>query len=176
MKLHVLQIRFVKLEVRYICVRGSNARVLFDNSRLVKYSCDSPQTRQDSSFVIKNHPFLKRAKEDIQFILKQETGIDLDLPNTNSGSDTTTTGNTVRTILWQKKSRDILLSSLKPEHKNIIEDILINLGVILRLLSSSDTIDVDAYKELCSTYINIRKKIPWANVTPTLHKLLGHFA
>ena len=83
--------------------------------------------------------------------------------------------NTVRTILWQKKSRDILLSSLKPEHKNIIEDILINLGVILRLLSSSDTIDVDAYKELCSsTYINIRKKIPWANVTPTLHKLLGH--
>ena len=50
-----------------------------------------------------------------------------------------------------------------------------NLGVILRIFNSDKIINEKAFESICKdTYQLILDHFPWANVTPTLHKIFAH--
>ena len=50
-----------------------------------------------------------------------------------------------------------------------------NLGVILRISNSDKLINEETFERICKdTYGHILDNYPWPNVTPTLHKVLGH--
>ena len=53
----------------------------------------------------------------------------------------------------------------------------INLVVVLRIFNSDERIDDEKSATLCSdTYEHIIETFPWANINPTLHKVLAHSA
>ena len=98
----------------------------------------------------------------------------LDTPSPYGG--TSSTGNVARDCLMDK--RDFLkwaTSSIDPIDRASLDVIQTHLSVILRLVNSSENINTLKFEELCKeTYEFILTKFSWANITPSLHKLLSH--
>ena len=71
-----------------------------------------------------------------------------------------------------------LLDSLitDKEQLTIIKQLHRNFNVILRIISSKGRqIDIDKFGALCTnTYIDILIYLAWADLTPTVHKILAH--
>ncbi|KAI6661839.1 hypothetical protein LOD99_9791 [Oopsacas minuta] len=131
--------------------------------------------------VCKWSPTSKRvsdAKTFVTSLIKDNLNIIIDTPSTQGG--TTTTGNVVRQCLIRKDGNDHdflyrVLTVIPPEFKSHIIEIHTCLGAILRVYNSSRRVDTE---ELALVYSNIYQSIlcafPWANVPPTLHKLLAY--
>ncbi|KAI6661186.1 Dna-mediated transposase [Oopsacas minuta] len=92
----------------------------------------------------------------------------------------TTTGNVVRRCLIRKDDNDQdflywVLTVIPSEFKSHIIEIHTCLGAILRVYNSSRRVDTEELALVCSNiYQSILCAFPWANVSPTLHKLLAH--
>ena len=136
------------------------------------------------------HKFLVAAKKEIQTKLNEVLGERWDFPDGTGKGGTSTTGNTARNILHHG-GRDIVIQMLPDRFRPIMTQIGQYLSVILRLFSSSENIDVQEYKKVCTTLYLLylesfptptkpTKKSPqpvdlmWISVPPTLHKLLAH--
>ncbi|KAI6648338.1 hypothetical protein LOD99_12147 [Oopsacas minuta] len=131
--------------------------------------------------IIKWSPTSKRvsdAKTFVTSLIKDNLNIIIDIPSTQGG--TTTTGNVVRRCLIRKDDNDQdflywFLTVIPSEFKSHIIEIHTCLGAILRVYNSSRRVDTEELALVCSNiYQSILCAFPWANVSPTLHKLLAH--
>ena len=131
--------------------------------------------------VFKWSPTSKRvsdAKKFITILINDNLNIIIDIPSTQGG--TTTTGNVVRRCLIRKDDNDQdflywVLTVIPPEFKSHIIEIHTCLGAILRVYNSSKRVDTEELALVCSKiYQSILCEFPWANISPTLHKLLAH--
>ena len=136
------------------------------------------------------HEFLVANKKEIQTKLDEVLGERWDFPDGTGKGGTSTTGNTAWKILHHG-GRDIVIQMLPDRFQPIMTQIGQYLSVILRLFSSSENIDVQEFKKVCTTLYLLylesfptptkpKKKSPqpvdlmWISVPPTLHKLLAH--
>ena len=64
------------------------------------------------------------------------------------------------------------------EEKEAVGDLLQRYGAILRVISSkSRKVNVPKFQDFCTeTYFLQKVFFPWAPVSPSLHRLLGHSA
>ncbi|KAI6660554.1 hypothetical protein LOD99_14138 [Oopsacas minuta] len=131
--------------------------------------------------VFKWSPTSKRvsdAKTFVTRLIKDNLNIIIDIPSTQGG--TTTTGNVVRRCLIRKNDNDQdflywVLTVIPSEFKSHIIEIHTCLGAILRVYNSCRRVDTEELALVCSNiYQSILYAFPWANVSPTLHKLLAH--
>ena len=132
----------------------------------------------------RSHQLLKKVKAEIQEKIENEIGEKWDYPGGTGNGGTTTTGNTARRLLHDEKGREIIVQMLPEKYQQVMRQIGQYLSVILRLFSSSKTIDVTEYRKLCTTlYLLYLQSFPsphntekqtWISITPSLHKLLGH--
>ncbi|KAI6655695.1 hypothetical protein LOD99_1835 [Oopsacas minuta] len=110
----------------------------------------------------------------IRAILLVKCSFSVDIPSSQGG--TSATGNIARDCFLDK--RDFLkwaTSSINLSDKPLLEKIQTNLSVVLRLVNSGNLINCSKMEELCKeTYEYILVQFPWANITPSLHKLLSH--
>ena len=61
------------------------------------------------------------------------------------------------------------------EHKDPLLKVHTQLSAILRIFNSDRKIKTEEFGNLCrNTYLLILDSFPWANISPTLHKLLAH--
>ncbi|KAI6647528.1 hypothetical protein LOD99_8794 [Oopsacas minuta] len=110
-------------------------------------------------------------------LIKDNLNIIIDIPSTQGG--TTTTGNVVRRCLIRKDDNDQdflywVLTVTPSEFKPHRIEIHTCLGAILRIYNSSRRVDTEELALVCSNiYQSILCAFPWANVSPTLHKLLA---
>ena len=122
-------------------------------------------------------PTSVKVKLSLKFVtgfLYEKTGLRIDQPSSDGG--TTSTGNVARECFSNKNDLIHWISSLlPPEYHNPLAKIQNNLSAILRTFSCSREINTDALDIICrETYEFILLQFPWANITPSLHKLLAH--
>ena len=112
----------------------------------------------------------------LQSLLIEKTGFQIDIPSCDGG--TSTTGNVARICFLDE--RDFITwatSTILPEDKPGVIYIHKHLSIILRVYGSSKQIDTNKLDTLCKDlYEYIITKFPWANITPSVHKILAHSA
>ena len=107
-------------------------------------------------------------------LILDKTGYHIDLPSCDGG--TTTTGNVSRECFLLNKREFIkwATSTMNEQDRDHVRIIQSNLSAILRVFNSNHKVDTTELKELCKeTYLFIVINFPWANITPSLHKLLA---
>ena len=132
-----------------------------------------------------NIAFLKKKKSQLQDFIFEKTHQKWDQPDATGKGGTTTQGNTVRNILY--KNVAVLVDFLSDTHyKSIFERYAKHLAIILRIISSSEKVNVSRYQHFCEdlyaflidSFPRVTKKhLPgptWISVTPTVHKVLAH--
>ena len=94
----------------------------------------------------------------------------------NSGGGTTSTGNIARLYFMDKNQFLFWVNSLITfEFHEPLKIIHTNLSVVLRIYNSDSEINTERLDILCKeTYEYIVFNFSWANITPSLHKLLAH--
>ncbi|KAI6659669.1 hypothetical protein LOD99_14592 [Oopsacas minuta] len=104
----------------------------------------------------------------------EKTGMKID--QTSSDGGTTSTGNDARYCFLDKNQFLYWVCSLIPtEHHENIKVIHTNLSVCLRIYNNDREMNTERLDILCKdTYEYIVIRFPWANISPTLHKLLAH--
>ena len=122
-------------------------------------------------------PTSAKVRNSLKFVrefLREKTGLKIDQPSSDGG--TTSTGNIARECFNNKNNIIHWISTLiTADLRDPITKILHNLSAILRSFSSSREINTDTHELLCrETYEFILLKFPFANITPSLHKLLAH--
>ncbi|KAI6659635.1 hypothetical protein LOD99_14558 [Oopsacas minuta] len=161
----------------------TDLKVLFDEVNEEEFLSLSSDNRFSplARGVFKWSPTSKRvsdAKTFVTSLIKDNLNIIIDIPSTQGG--TTTTGNVVRRCLIRKDDNDQdflywVLTVIPSEFKSHIIEIHTCLGAILRVYNSSRRVDTEELALVCSNiYQSILCAFPWANVSPTLHKLLAH--
>lgn len=124
-----------------------------------------------------SRPILE-SRKFVSSLVNEKTSLQIDLPNSHGG--TSTTGNIARKCMSREcdDDKDFLywvLSMLPSQYQGPITKIHTNLGVILRIFNSGEKIDTDSLNTLCKdTYEFIVIEFSFANITPSLHKLLAH--
>lgn len=122
-----------------------------------------------------NKPFLHQAKNQIQTKLFEKCGERWDLPDQTGKGGTTTTGNTARKILHDSNNREVIIEMLPEKHREDIRRYGQQLSVIIRLISSSELVNVERYKHFCTGInMSLLRSFPWIRITPSLHKILAH--
>ena len=122
-------------------------------------------------------PTSKKIETSMRFVrdfLHEKTGLKIDQPTSEGG--TTSTGNIARQCFLNKNDFIHWVNTLIPaEFRDVIGIIHSNISAILRVYNSGKQIDTDQLDILSKeTYELIVLTFPWANITPTLHKLLAH--
>ena len=121
-------------------------------------------------------PLIQTSMKRVRALLTEKTGYQIDLPSCDGG--TTTTGNVARDCFSDK--RDFFkwaTSTISEKDRELVQIIHQNLSAILRVFNSSHKIDTTQLSILCNdTYEFIVVNFHWANITPSLHKLLAHSA
>ena len=118
------------------------------------------------------------ARKLITSLIDEKLNISIDQPSAQGG--TSTTGNIVRQCFRRgdDDKEDFLywiLTFVPSEAKTHVATIYNNLGAILRVLNSSRKIDTRLLETVCKeTYEIIIQHFPWANISPTVHKVLAH--
>ena len=110
----------------------------------------------------------------VRSFLQEKTGLKIDQPSSDGG--TTSTGNIARQCFSNKNNFIDWITSLVPlEYHDPLRKIQSNLSAILRIFGCSREINTDQLDIICrETYIFILTQFPWANISPSLHKLLAH--
>ena len=124
----------------------------------------------------RGHP-IRKAKEDVLDILEDRHGLYLDqCAGACEMTGTSTTGGQGRRFF----SEEVLptLREIVPLKYN--ENLLIlhkQLSIILRVVSSTGQVDVDAYEQLCLDFsLNVIDNFPFALLNDTLHATVHHSA
>ena len=110
--------------------------------------------------------------------MHEKTEIKIDFPNSQGG--TSTTGNVARQYFSPKRDEPNnylrwILTLLPNDCRYSFTNLHTNLAVILRIYNSDKIIDEKSFEIICKdNYQLILDHYPWANVTPTLHKILAH--
>jgi hypothetical protein len=114
-------------------------------------------------------------KEAVKTGIWERLHLRVDRPDPYGRGGNTNKGPTADTF-FSEASRDHLCSLFNDEDGPDMQELLQRLSVILRVVSSSSrTIDSVAFEEYCrSTYLHILTSYPWASITPSLHRVLGH--
>ena len=117
---------------------------------------------------------IESSKKFCTEFLFEKTGLRIDQPSSDGG--TSSTGNIARQCFLNKNEFIFYVSSLIPnEYRNNIAIIQNNLSAILRIYNSHCEVHTEKLDSLCKdTYELILTAFPWANITPSLHKLLAH--
>ena len=78
--------------------------------------------------------------------------------------------------MFDESCRILLYKIVKEPHLAYIIQLHFNFEVILRVISSKDhRIDIKQFDRLCKdTYIIILTEFKWADLTPSVHKVLAH--
>ena len=75
----------------------------------------------------------------------------------------------------ESKFIECVSSVVEEQHKEAVTVLRTQLSVILRISNCDRKIHTNELGKPCkSTYLLILESFPWANITPTLHKLLAH--
>ena len=118
------------------------------------------------------------ARKLITSLIEEKLNISIDQPSTQGG--TSTIGNIVRQYFRKgvDEKEDFIywiLTFIPSEAKAHVTTIYNNLGAILRVLNCSRKIDSKLLETVCKeTYESVIQHFPWANITPTVHKVLAH--
>ena len=121
---------------------------------------------------------VKSARNFVCGLLKEKLNILIDFASSQGG--TSTTGKVARRCLVKRKSseKDFIywvLSTIQTDYKEAIILIHTYLGAILRVYNCGRHIDTEELALVCrKLYLLILNTFPWANITPTLHKVLAH--
>ena len=122
-------------------------------------------------------PSSKEIKESmihVRTIIQEVTGLRIDQPDPKGG--TTSTGGVARKAFSNdSKFIECVVSLVEIEFSGILSKLHTQLSAILRIVNSDRRINTEEFGNLCTdTYLLILDDFPWANVTPSLHKLLAH--
>ena len=134
------------------------------NARVTKWSPSSPII-EESKFFVRN-------------FIQEKTGIRIDFQNSQDG--TSSIGKVARQCFFKncEEPNDYLrwiLTLLPSTCRDSFTTIHSNLGIIIRIFNSDKLINEETFERVCKdTYGFILDSYPWANVTPTLHKVLIH--
>ena len=117
---------------------------------------------------------IKNSMKFISRLLMEKTGMKIDQPSSDGA--TTSTGNVARNCFLHKNQFLYWVCSLIPtEYHGNLKVIHTNLSVCPRIYNSDREINTERLDILCkNTYEYIVIRFPWANISPTLHKLLTH--
>ena len=117
---------------------------------------------------------IETARKFCSEFLHEKTGLRIDQPSSDGG--TSSTGNVARQCFSNKNNFILHASTLVPvEIRDELALVQNNLSAILRIYNSSHEIDTEKLETLVKeTYELILTAFPWANITPSLHKLLAH--
>ena len=120
---------------------------------------------------------LMKAKAKVQDTFQSVLGRRIDTADATGHTGSSLTGNLAKRF-FDKECRTLLAKFVKKPQLNAITKVHLNLHVILRVVSSKDSkIDLDNFANLCSsTYINILANFKWVELTPSVHKVLAHYA
>ena len=126
-----------------------------------------------------NEKKIKKAKEKVQSQIYENTGIRVDEPDPVGKGGTSTTGPISKRLLHDTKTRQVLIDCI-PERgadKATLAQIVSNLSIILRLVSSSDFVNCEKLEALCKdTCIKFVEQFPNFRFTCSVHQLLAHSA
>jgi hypothetical protein len=103
----------------------------------------------------------------------------LDCPEPHGSGGSTDTAETARRFFKAENCQHVAnLVKGTTEERDVLSTLHKNIGVVLRVVNSkSRRVDTDSLQELClKTYLEIAIKFPWASITTSLHRLLGHSA
>ena len=145
----------------YTCIfRWFNLLVYHLNCHKLKWSPTSADIRQSMIYV--------------RNLVQEKTGLKVDQPDPSGG--TTSTGNIARRAFSnESKFIECVSSVVEEQHKEALTVLHTQLSAILRIFNCDRKIHTSELGKLCkSTYLLILESFPWANITPTLHKLLAH--
>ena len=115
------------------------------------------------------------AKARVQNNFATVLGIKIDSADATGHSGSTLTAKIARRF-FSAECRPLLSNIVKKPLLDNIEILHLNLEIILRIISSKDRkIDCEQFRILCfKTYMIILTHLKWADLTPTLHKVLAH--
>ena len=116
-----------------------------------------------------------KAKGKVQDTFATVFGVKIDSADGTGHSGNTLTGKLAKRFFSQE-CRALLHKIVKKQQLDHVKEIHFNLEVILRVITSSNNIiEIDKFLTLCNkTYTNILSNFKWADITPTLHKVLAH--
>ena len=125
-----------------------------------------------------SHQFLEMEKRRLQAKILEKTGIKWNFADSTGHSGNTTTGNVARSLLYSEENRILITEDItNTELRSVLLQYATDLSHILRVLSSGQKVNLEAYSKLCSDlYLLLIRKLPWVRITPTIHKLLAHSA
>ena len=127
-----------------------------------------------------SYRFLKESKDVVRSAIRDQTGVAIDIPDATGKGGTSTSGNTIHTLLSQERNIEVLRSLVPERFQEALHDCITRSYVITKLYNSTYKIDVDAYKEFC---VDTKKKLltsfngnarSWIYLTPTVHGVLEH--
>ena len=110
----------------------------------------------------------------VRTLVQEKTGLKIDQPDPRGG--TTSTGSVARRAFSNDSNFiECMMSVVAIEHKDSLLKVHTQLSAILRIFNSDRKIKTEEFGNLCrNTYLLILDSFPWANISPTLHKLLAH--
>ena len=119
----------------------------------------------------------ERVKSIIEYGLDGLDGLGLrvaQVGNATAKTGGSTDGNTGREF-FKERSLPIILSCVETKHKDDVAILHKNLSCILRIISSSDHVNLEKFKTLLlDTSLHIARKFPWVEINYTLHGVLHH--
>ena len=132
-----------------------------------------------------NNGFLQNTKEALKDEIKLKTNQQWDMPNGQGQGGTTTTGKTAKILLFEPETRGFICSSIHESKRNVLRKYGLMLSVILQVMSSDKSVNIEKYKEYCTAlniflltnFTRVKDKHlpgPWISITPSLHKVLAH--
>ena len=93
--------------------------------------------------------FLKKAKEEIQERVKEQTSITLEKADPTGHGGTSTTGNIAKLML-NTSNRQLLTQGIdSSEVKEKIDHLVLNMAVILTIINSDRKVNINEYEEFC---------------------------
>ena len=118
---------------------------------------------------------LMKAREKVQDTFALVLGVRIDAADGTGHTGNTLKGNLAKRF-FSSECRKLLDSLIKEPQLSHIIKLHLNFEIILRLISSRDRrLDMLKFGDICmSTYIDILTYFKWADLTPTVHKVLGH--
>jgi len=118
--------------------------------------------------------FIKNAKEEIQARVKQEASITLERLDPTGHGGTSTTGNLAKEILNTSYRKLLTQGISNTDLREKIERIFLNMAVILTIINSNRSVNVNEYYEFCrSPYLQVAA-ISWIEFSTSAHIVLAH--
>ena len=120
---------------------------------------------------------IRRGTNIVTTAFELNTGLRLSMVNRSLGkTGGSTDGNSGRRF-FSKKSVETILQVIEPQYQDTIITLHKNLSVIFRIMSCTQKVDVEAYRQLTvETSLLIARKLNWVEINFTLHGALHHSA